>query len=458
MTREEIKKKQAIKDREFFEKLKDNPKPDILDLWNLSPEYFKEWRKIHDYPKLLNFFDEKLLLFKEWKKENKLTNEIIISHGSINKFLTPKYNFKNKKKFLIMHKYEGKEATFIFDSNQIAQYKHFNLKRKFEILVEFESYLDWLYQMNKNEVILKINKREAPNLDIEKVFIHSEYELLKMGGISAPINEFGILERGKHLEFVNLCGLKFYGEISYGEMGNLICSFCACDNMVMDNSIISLTNFEYCSLNNLRIYKSKIQQCKFIDCILNGEINKSQLSMIQIHSGNFQPLIKDSNLFDVEIHPIKGIHDKNLYAYKTFKKIYADQGDDSKAIEYFMKEKELQRKNSKKFDYIRKSISYHYWGYGKRPHKIIWFAILTVVIFGIIYWINSYNVAVNGKYIKTDHFTILDGLYLSVITFTTFGYGEMSPHGWLKFITTVESLLGVLSVGFLVAGFSNNKY
>lgn len=68
-------------DLELFEKIKTNSKPDIYDLWTLSENRFIEWRKIHDFPLLLNHFDKTLVLFKEWKTANKLTNELIIANG-----------------------------------------------------------------------------------------------------------------------------------------------------------------------------------------------------------------------------------------------------------------------------------------------------------------------------------------------------------------------------------------
>jgi hypothetical protein len=63
-------------DKALFESIKDNPKPKPEELWQLSEKRFIDWRKIHDFPKLLKHFDDKLLLFKEWKEDNKLTDDI----------------------------------------------------------------------------------------------------------------------------------------------------------------------------------------------------------------------------------------------------------------------------------------------------------------------------------------------------------------------------------------------
>jgi voltage-gated potassium channel Kch len=52
----------------------------------------------------------------------------------------------------------------------------------------------------------------------------------------------------------------------------------------------------------------------------------------------------------------------------------------------------------------------------------------------------------------------MDCIYYSTITFTTLGYGDILPTGGLRIIALLEAFFGALSIGFLVAGFSNSKY
>ena len=64
------------------------------------------------------------------------------------------------------------------------------------------------------------------------------------------------------------------------------------------------------------------------------------------------------------------------------------------------------------------------------------------------------------QYIKplNESKTLLDSIYFSTVTFTTLGYGDLSPIGWIRLITSLEAFFGILSMGFLVAGFSKAKY
>ena len=77
-------------------------------------------------------------------------------------------------------------------------------------------------------------------------------------------------------------------------------------------------------------------------------------------------------------------------------------------------------------------------------------------IFGFLYWLNRESIALNSSAIKS--FTIWDGFYFSTTTYTTLGYGDLSPLSRLRILTSIEAFLGVINMGFLIAGYSSNKY
>ena len=456
-------KDQEESDKALFEKIKNNANPEILDLWKLSPERFVEWRKLNDFPRLLNHFDKTLLLFNEWKTEYKLTNEIIINNGELSPFLENKKLSDNKTLYLTNQLYENKERTVVAYKKLEGEIKDLGRTFTFTPILEFTSYLDWLKTRGKSQQILYINSRHAPNSEMERVFIHadlyattSEFELLKMGGILAPVNGFGLLYRGKKMEFVNLCGLVLEGEINFGELGNLSCSFCACDNWIANSLAMPLLSFEHCSITNFSLTNSKIQQWSFYNCTVTGDFGNTQLSGIRIFGGNFRPVLLDCSIFDVNIGVDKAIPDNNLYGYKTLKKIYADQGDEQKAKEYFIKENEYIRSRLKGIKFLAKSLSYYYWEYGRKPYRIVLLSLTIIIFFSFIYWLNSDLISINAGQIK--NFTLLDSIYFSTTTFTTLGYGDMSPLSWLRILTSIEAFSGVVNMGFLIAGYSNTKY
>jgi hypothetical protein len=461
--REQMLKEQEASDLALFEKIKNNSKADIHDLWALSPDRFIEWRKINDFPVLLNHFDKTLTLFKEWKLDNKLSNEIIIDSGELTPFLENKKLSKDKKLYLTKQTYNNKERTFVSYKKLEGEEKHFGETYHFELIQEFTSYPDWLNVKGKTQQILHINSRHAPESQYERVFIHadvyagsSDFELLKMGGIDIPVNGFGLLYRGKRMEFVNLCGLKLQGEIHFGELGNLECSYCACDNWIAEDFDMALLTLEHCSVTNFKLKNSKLKQWTLYNTVVTGDFTNSKLSNVRIFGGNFGPIMQDCSLFETEIETDEAIEDNNYYAYKTLKRIYASQGEDGKAQYYFIRENEHLRKRLKGWNYFTKSLSYYYWEYGRKPHRIIYYSLAIIICFGFIYWLNADLIALNSASIK--EFGFWDSLYFSTTTYTTLGYGDLSPLSGLRVLTSIEAFLGVINMGFLIAGYSNNKY
>lgn len=67
-------------------------------------------------------------------------------------------------------------------------------------------------------------------------------------------------------------------------------------------------------------------------------------------------------------------------------------------------------------------------------------------IFGSIYWL-SLQMPGAGSVIGVVDPGILDTVYLSAMTFSTVGFGDVAPHGAIRFIAGTEAVLGL----FLIA-------
>lgn len=451
--REEFLKHREKEIKKLFEKVIDNPSPSIEELWELPEREFFEWRRKHDYPKLIESFNKNKPNFVRWKAEYKLSDEDIISY-QLSSFFGHKSLEKDKNLYLLEQTFDGLKRNLVAHADLSKTPIMFPEKGEaYTLNKTFLSYADWC---DKNKVkfdLFNIQSRQASNHPMERVWLDTGFELLKMGGIKPPINGIGVLFRGKHLEFCNLSGLVLEDKIYLGEEGNLEISFCTVDYLKCYKLEFPGMWIRYSSLNDVNILNSNISHWKFWQCNFDGNITDSKLSMIRIFGGSFTPYIKDSQLIKVDANH-KGLTNSDYrYTYSLLKKIFDSQGDDEEASNYYIKEKELSRENSKGWAFLTKSLSFYYWRYGNRPQNVVYISIFTILLCSFIYYLFPQNI----KPVEETK-TLLDSLYFSVVTFTTLGYGDLSPIGWMRLVSSLEAFFGAINLGFLIAGFSRTKY
>jgi len=51
---------------------------------------------------------------------------------------------------------------------------------------------------------------------------------------------------------------------------------------------------------------------------------------------------------------------------------------------------------------------------------------------------------------------IFEKIYFSVVTFSTLGYGDISPLGWVKAVASIQALSGPITVGFFIYGYGRH--
>ena len=85
------------------------------------------------------------------------------------------------------------------------------------------------------------------------------------------------------------------------------------------------------------------------------------------------------------------------------------------------------------------------------PHCLGLFIIL-IFGFGVGYaWLTPSENGVHGDGITEENFGFLQGIYFSVVTMSSLGYGDLQPKGWSKVLASVEVLVGLLLIGLMIA-------
>ena len=100
------------------------------------------------------------------------------------------------------------------------------------------------------------------------------------------------------------------------------------------------------------------------------------------------------------------------------------------------------------FVWIFGSLNRLVWGYGELPFRTFGIACSVILLSALCYHISG-TVLTGGFVQKID---VFESFYLSIMTYTTVGYGDYMPMGWIRGVAAIEALSGVLLTPlFLIA-------
>jgi hypothetical protein len=479
------------REKEELKAILNMPKLKPAEIWAIYPNNFYKWRAKYDYPRILNHFSKRLNNFNDWKEEVKLSDNDLIAFGISN--CINANPAKDKRKYIVQQEWEKEKLKFISYQNIDGRFYNLGQKPvKHKVISSFTGYIDWcnskgiriMDDWRDNEILSRQKSSHPIGFPTDvKVDILDGLELLKIGGIELTADDFGLI-KPKYFEFVNANYLSLLGSISTSGL-KLVFENSFVDNLTCKNLNLALVEFRNCKIHDSCISSSHLQQWQFISSETTGKADDTDLSFVSIYAGIFNMDFKDCTLHEVHANSISKKDVGLETAYRTFKKMYANQGEDYKAIKYFLLEKHVEREKIKKqilsyqphglfaetkvvrirnkiFHSVKYSLKFlsqwinnFYWGYGRKPFRVVRNSIALIIIFAAIYFFFQAQIKLP---LGESNMSIWDSLYYSTVTFTTLGYGDFIPVGQLRLVAAVEAVLGGVSLGFLVGGFSNFKY
>lgn len=96
-------------------------------------------------------------------------------------------------------------------------------------------------------------------------------------------------------------------------------------------------------------------------------------------------------------------------------------------------------------------------GYGEDPMRVVGFSIFLILVCALAYFFLD-TTSAHPIYEELSGwqfylFEFLNSIYFSVVTFTTLGYGDISPVGFARFIAAFEAFLGSFTMALFVVVF-----
>ena len=192
-----------------------------------------------------------------------------------------------------------------------------------------------------------------------------------------------------------------------------------------------------CDCRSLKIINPEINELKFDDSFLTKFDEYTFIDEIKVNKN------------------YKKTYETAFKVYREFATKFEANRLIDNSDEYYYRSKVMENK------YLTGNKKMKSYRYGERPTYALITSIEIVLVFAIIYMITGLNM---GGYV-IDYTMMLEfgiampnlipdfmkSLYFSIVTFTTVGYGDITPVGMSVFLSGLEMLLGVTMVGVWTA-------
>ncbi len=240
-------------------------------------------------------------------------------------------------------------------------------------------------------------------------------------------------------------------------------------------------------LSGSNLYKANLSGAHLFNLVLkDGSLMKANLHDADLHCAN----LEGTNLLDIKLQgtrldniyigpklmqeklatqawkdkkPVEALDnlEQSEEIYRLLRNATERQGLYGLAAEFGYKELLTRRKQMPRGSSARigSFIVDLVCGYGEKPQNTIFFSLLLIGLCALGYFF--LGVSHNGELLqfawengwKRNVLNFMTTLYYSVVTFTTLGYGDITPIGLSRVLAAVEAFLGSFSIALFVVVF-----
>ncbi|USD65814.1 ion channel [Vibrio sp. SCSIO 43136] len=209
------------------------------------------------------------------------------------------------------------------------------------------------------------------------------------------------------------------------------------------------------NLHGANLHCAKLEHCN----MLGTDLSRSRLENIEWG----EELAQESRAYQAEKEGNRAqaveLFQEAEEVVRAIRKQCEKDGLFETAGKFFKKEMIFRRYQMPRFSLqrmISRSVDL-FCGYGESPMRVVLFSIFFIWLCSLAFFL--LGTTASNTYTYQDHgamsyvLEFFNALYFSVVTFTTLGYGDISPIGVARFIAAFEAFVGSFTMALFVVVF-----
>lgn len=230
----------------------------------------------------------------------------------------------------------------------------------------------------------------------------------------------------------------------------------------LSNTHLFHINLSHSSLMKADLSEANLNLANLEDCNMLGTIF-SHTKIEHIHWG--KGIIQEREAFKEfkkrHMEESMDFFEQGEEVYRNLRKLSESRGHFEHAGYFFHKEMVMRRYQMKPFSFERmiSRLVDLFCGYGEKPINVIFFSLCIILTSAVLFFFVGIQnegeftafTLENSFFVNIMHF--FNSLYFSVVTFTTLGYGDISPIGFSRLIAATEAFIGSFTLALFVVVF-----
>ncbi|WOH38903.1 pentapeptide repeat-containing protein [Thalassotalea fonticola] len=221
-------------------------------------------------------------------------------------------------------------------------------------------------------------------------------------------------------------------------------------------------NLEYASLMKADLSEANLHNANIKHCNLLGiKWQNAKIKNIEIGNELIQEILAQKAQDDYDLVLALDLFEQSEEIYRDLRKHAEREGIFKLSGRFIQKELTMRRYQMKKPSFARlmSKVVDLFCGYGEEPLKVVNFSIVLILFCAILYFFTGINFEGQQHYFDAslpfttnlNHF--FSCMYYSVVTFTTLGYGDITPIGISRLIAATEAFTGSFTIALFVVVF-----